>query len=68
MSSTDADLLNSLTGPSAYFFAYIGAASAIVFANLGSAYGTAKAGVGILSMGVVSPHLVMKVSADESRT
>ncbi|GBG28220.1 V-type proton ATPase 16 kDa proteolipid subunit [Hondaea fermentalgiana] len=60
MSDADAELLNSLTGPSAYFFAYIGAASAIVFANLGSAYGTAKAGVGILSMGVVSPHLVMK--------
>ncbi|CAK9075605.1 V-type proton ATPase 16 kDa proteolipid subunit (V-ATPase 16 kDa proteolipid subunit) (Vacuolar proton pump 16 kDa proteolipid subunit) [Durusdinium trenchii] len=53
-------LLNSLTGPSAYFFGYMGAASALVFANLGSAYGTAKAGVGLLSMGVMNPNLVMK--------
>lgn len=30
----------------------VGAASALVFANLGSAYGTAKAGVGVMSMGV----------------
>mmetsp|Transcript_9191 Transcript_9191/g.13803 ORF Transcript_9191/g.13803 Transcript_9191/m.13803 type:complete len:175 (-) Transcript_9191:101-625(-) len=58
--STDAALNNSLTGPSAYFFGYMGAASALVFANLGSAYGTAKAGVGILSMGVMKPELVMK--------
>jgi len=49
-----------LTGPSAYFFAYLGAASAIVFGNLGSSYGTAKAGVGVLSMGVTAPHLAMK--------
>merc|ERR1712176_1157278 len=39
---------------------YMGAASALVFANLGSAYGTAKAGVGIMSMGVMNPNLVMK--------
>jgi len=51
---------NSLTGPAAYFFGYMGAASALVFANLGSAYGTAKAGVGIFSMGVMNPGLVMK--------
>eukprot|EP00924_Labyrinthula_sp_SR-Ha-C_P008343 maker-scaffold_11-snap-gene-10.12-mRNA-1 protein AED:0.04 eAED:0.04 QI:174/1/1/1/1/1/3/335/155 len=47
-------------GPSAYFFGYMGAASALVFANLGSAYGTAKAGVGIMSMGVMNPDLVIK--------
>lgn len=28
-----------------YFFGYIGIAAALVFANLGSAYGTAKSGV-----------------------
>ena len=28
--------------------------------DLGAAYGTAKSGVGISSMGVVSPHLIMK--------
>ena len=34
--------------PSAYFFGYIGIAAALVFANLGSAYGTAKSGVILL--------------------
>ena len=38
-----------------YFFGYIGVASALVFANLGAAYGSAKAGVGICSMGVLKP-------------
>ena len=42
------------------FFGYMGIASAIVFANLGSAYGTAKTGVGICSMGVLRPELVIK--------
>uniref|UniRef100_A0A7S3PPA8 V-type proton ATPase proteolipid subunit n=1 Tax=Aplanochytrium stocchinoi TaxID=215587 RepID=A0A7S3PPA8_9STRA len=52
--------MTELTGPSAYFFGYMGAASALVFANLGSAYGTAKSGVGIMSMGVMNPGLVIK--------
>lgn len=30
----------------------MGVTSALVFANLGAAYGTAKSGVGIASMGV----------------
>ncbi len=33
----------------------MGVVAAIVFANLGSAYGTAKTGVGICSMGVLRP-------------
>ena len=41
--------------PNNYFFGYIGVASALVFANLGAAYGSAKAGVGICSMGVLKP-------------
>jgi V-type H+-transporting ATPase proteolipid subunit len=45
---------------SAYFFGYIGVASALIFANLGAAYGSAKAGVGICSMGVLKPELIMK--------
>lgn len=45
---------------SQYFFGYIGVASALVFANLGAAYGSAKAGVGICSMGVLKPELIMK--------
>merc|ERR1712210_397334 len=31
-----------------------------VFANIGAAYGTAKSGVGISSMGVMNPGLVMR--------
>ena len=50
----------SETDGSAYFFGYIGVASALVFANLGAAYGSAKAGVGICSMGVLKPELIMK--------
>ena len=42
------------------FFGYMGVASALVFANLGAAYGTAKAGVGIASMGVLKPDLIFK--------
>jgi F0F1-type ATP synthase membrane subunit c/vacuolar-type H+-ATPase subunit K len=32
----------------------------LIFANLGAAYGSAKAGVGICSMGVLKPELIMK--------
>lgn len=46
--------------PTASFFGYMGVMSAIVFANLGAAYGTAKSGVGIMSMGVMRPDLIMK--------
>jgi len=46
--------------PSAPFFGFMGAASALCFANLGAAYGTAKSAVGIASMGVINPNLVMK--------
>ena len=44
----------------AFFFGYMGIASAMVFANLGSAYGTAKTGVGICSMGVLRHELIFK--------
>ena len=43
-----------------YFFAYMGIASALVFANLGAAYGTAKSGVGIASLGVIDSSKVLK--------
>jgi len=46
--------------PNAPFFGFMGITSAIVFANLGAAYGTAKSGVGIASMGVMHPDLVMR--------
>mmetsp|Transcript_14283 Transcript_14283/g.20944 ORF Transcript_14283/g.20944 Transcript_14283/m.20944 type:complete len:200 (-) Transcript_14283:168-767(-) len=37
-----------------------GCVFAVVFANIGGAYGTAKAGRGILAMGIRSPELLMK--------
>ena len=43
-----------------YFYGYMGIASALVFANLGAAYGTAKTGVGICSMGVLKPDKIIK--------
>ncbi|KAG6554287.1 hypothetical protein Mapa_004203 [Marchantia paleacea] len=42
------------------FFGFIGAAAALVFSCMGAAYGTAKNGVGVASMGVMRPELVMK--------
>ena len=36
-----------------YFFAYMGVAAALVLCNIGAAYGTAKSGVGLASLGVV---------------
>jgi len=45
---------------SAPFFGFMGVTSALVFANIGAAYGTAKSGVGISSMGVMNPSLVMR--------
>ena len=45
---------------SVFFFAYMGVASALVFANLGAAYGTAKSGVGISSLSVIDSSKVFK--------
>ena len=42
------------------FFAFMGIVAAIVFSNLGAAYGTAKTGVGICSMAVLRPELIIK--------
>ena len=41
-------------------YGFLGVASAITFANLGAAYGTAKAGVGICTMGVLKPEKLIK--------
>eukprot|EP00696_Hemimastix_kukwesjijk_P008993 gnl/Hemi2/21373_TR7114_c0_g1_i1.p1 gnl/Hemi2/21373_TR7114_c0_g1~~gnl/Hemi2/21373_TR7114_c0_g1_i1.p1 ORF type:complete len:203 (+),score=71.38 gnl/Hemi2/21373_TR7114_c0_g1_i1:82-609(+) len=49
-----------LCPPSASFFGFMGCMSALVFACLGAAYGTAKSGVGVSSMGTMRPDLVMK--------
>jgi V-type H+-transporting ATPase 16kDa proteolipid subunit len=53
-------LLDTPTDDTAYFFAYMGVASALVFANLGAAYGTAKSGVGIASLGVIDSSKIFK--------
>lgn len=45
---------------SPFFFCYMGVASALVFANLGAAYGTAKSGVGIASLGVIDSSKIFK--------
>ena len=42
------------------FFANMGVALALGLANTGAAYGTAKAGIGIGSMGVLKPDLIIK--------
>ena len=42
------------------FYAYMGIACALVFANLGAAYGTAKSGVGICAMGIMKPTSIIK--------
>jgi V-type H+-transporting ATPase proteolipid subunit len=49
------------TDPVSYtFFGWMGVAAALVFANFGAAYGTAKSGIGIGSMSVTRPNLVYK--------
>ena len=61
MLSTVFDLaISELCPTSAPFFGFMGVAASIIFANLGSAYGTAKAGVGVCSMGVFRPEAVMR--------
>eukprot|EP00438_Fugacium_kawagutii_P028200 Skav200369 [mRNA] locus=scaffold2518:236377:241087:- [translate_table: standard] len=53
--------------PSSAFFGFMGVTSALVFANLGAAtaYGTAKSGVGIASMGVMRPDMIMPLGRGE---
>ena len=42
------------------FFGAMGASCALIFANLGAAYGTAKAAVGVAHLGVAAPQLIMR--------
>ena len=42
------------------FWGYMGIASALCFANVGAAYGTAKSGVGILANGISKPEIIIK--------
>mmetsp|Transcript_40217 Transcript_40217/g.29661 ORF Transcript_40217/g.29661 Transcript_40217/m.29661 type:complete len:160 (+) Transcript_40217:75-554(+) len=43
-----------------YFWGYMGIAAALVFANLGAAYGTARSGLGIAALGILKPELIFK--------
>ena len=49
-----------LIGDDAAFFSFAGIASALVFANLGAAFGTYKAGVGICHLGILKPEKIIK--------
>mgnify|MGYP001614168569 FL=1 len=55
-----ADCLKKNYPTSAGFFGGLGAACALIFANMGSAYGTAKAGCGVAHMGVMAPERIMR--------
>jgi V-type H+-transporting ATPase proteolipid subunit len=50
---------NVENGPES-FFGFMGVACALVFANIGSAYGTGKSGVGISYFGVIKPEGIIK--------
>ena len=50
---------NVENGPES-FFGFMGVACALVFANIGSAYGTAKSGVGISYFGVIKPEGIVR--------
>ena len=47
-------------GTGASMFGYLGVSASIVFSCLGAAYGTARAGAGLASMGVMYPTVVMR--------
>lgn len=40
----------------------MGIAAAMIFANFGAAYGTAKSGAGVFSISVLKPHLIFKAA------
>merc|ERR1719162_1435522 len=42
------------------FFAFTGVAFALIFANMGAAYGTAKSAIGISNLGMVEPTKIYK--------
>ncbi|KAH7714967.1 CBN-VHA-2 protein [Aphelenchoides avenae] len=54
------DLATAEQAPYAPFFGFLGCMSAQALTVFGAAYGTAKSAVGICSMGVMRPELIMK--------
>ena len=53
-------IVNELCPTYATFFGTLGCACALIFTVLGSAYGTAKSSIGVSSMGVMKPELIMR--------
>ncbi|KAH7817232.1 putative V-type H+-transporting ATPase subunit c [Monocercomonoides exilis] len=53
-------VVNEICPPFSTWYGYCGAAAAIIFANLGSAYGTVTSGMGVCSIGPSHPNMVMK--------
>ena len=51
---------NYIPADGASFFGFMGVTSALVFANMGAAYGTYKSGVGICALGVLKPDQIIK--------
>lgn len=47
-------------GSPAGLYGYLGVCAALTFANWGAAYGTAKSGVGICTMGILKPEKIIK--------
>ena len=46
--------------PEAFLFGMLGAAFSLALANVGAAFGTAKAGVAVAQLGIVQPARVMR--------
>jgi V-type H+-transporting ATPase proteolipid subunit len=63
MASYDVDwtAVNALGDPNqAVLFGSLGIASALMFANAGSAFGTAKAGIAIMEVSADKPELIFR--------
>lgn len=56
----DAYFCSDIYPQSAAFFGAMGCASALIFANLGSSYGTAKAGIGLAHLGIIHADRIMR--------
>ena len=59
--TTDFTAVNNLGDPNqAIAFGAIGMAAALIFSNLGAAFGTAKAGLGIVETAAEKPELIFR--------
>lgn len=59
--TTDFTAVNNLGDPNqAIAFGSLGMAAALVFSNLGAAFGTAKAGLGIVETAAEKPELIFR--------